>query len=66
MRAVSYYSCDPGEAEVYHSYRQCPVGRSIPLLCRRHGTNGLKRCAYCVSLDQEDSALSMAGAVPAR
>ena len=59
MRALSYYSCDPGEAAVHHNYRQCPVGRSIPLLCRRRGTNGLERCIHCASMD---SASQLVGA----
>jgi len=62
MRALPYYSCDPGEAAVYHNYRQCPVGRSIPLLCRRRGTNGLERCMQCASLDM---ARQLVGAAPA-
>jgi hypothetical protein len=54
MRAVSFYSCDPGESAVYHTYRQCPVGREIPLLCRRRGTNGLERCPECASMDRAE------------
>jgi hypothetical protein len=54
MRALAYYSCDGGESAVYHSYRQCPVGRDIPLLCRRRGTNGLERCSECVSMDRAE------------
>jgi hypothetical protein len=61
MRTLTYYSCDLGESEVYHNHRQCPVGRSIPLLCRRHGTNGLPRCPHCTSMD---SAPTLVRAVP--
>ena len=62
MRALAYYSCDRGEPAVYHSYRHCPVGRNIPLLCRRRGTNGLERCAECASMDRADAAAVVATA----
>jgi hypothetical protein len=62
MSTDPYYSSAPGEPEVYHDHRECPVGRGIPILRRRHGTNDMARCLYCISMDTSDTPPLVVGA----
>lgn len=47
MRVPSYYSTNPSDPDVFHTFDDCRSGKQIPLANRKQGTNGWRLCGHC-------------------
>jgi hypothetical protein len=50
MRVNPYYSSNPSDPDVHHTFNDCPTGKQIPAANKRQGTNGYRLCKTCASM----------------
>ncbi len=50
MRVLPYYSINPHDPDVHHTFDDCPAGKQIPIVNKRQGTNGYRLCERCASM----------------
>lgn len=60
MRVLAYHSSIPRDPNVYHVYRDCPVGRQVPRTNWRSGTNRWEQCETCAARDAERGIIATA------
>jgi hypothetical protein len=46
---MAYYSTNPSDPDVHHTYNDCVSGKQIPPQNRRSGTNGYRKCSHCAA-----------------